>query len=216
VARVHGNISLAQVIGNAADRRANDLAVSLPGIVVSYNPATETATIKPGVSRLVPSVEDPDDDVVEELPAIHDVPVAWYRARGVSIVPPVGLTPGDPVTLLCMDRDISAWLRSGALSEPDDARSHSWANAIAIPGLVPSSNPFTAPVDAAALASKLDAIFQAISAIPPVPSVSPAVDGAPALVIANAILTAVRAVYLTVPPTPSVVSCASQILKVDL
>ena len=209
MARVFGNISLGEVIGSAADRRARDLNVALPGIVVSYNPATETATIQPAVNRLLPSVSEPDEDVSEELPAIPDVPVSWYRARGVSIVPPAGLLPGDPVTLLCCDRDISAWLRSGTLSDPDDARSHSWANAIAIPGLVPSSNPFSAPSDAAALASQLNWLIATIKAT----VISPGDGGA---AIKAAVAAAFPAVVGAAALTQAVlVSTGSSILKVD-
>lgn len=220
MARVSGNLSLGQVIGDAADRRARELNVSLPGIVVSYDSATETATIQPAVNRLLPSVSDPDEDVSEKLPAIPDVPVAWYRARGVSIVPPEGLSPGDPVTLLCCDRDISAWSRSGALSDPDDARAHSWANAIAIPGLVPSTNPFPAPSDAAALASlvytQLAALTVQVNALTLAhnththtifgPSILPPPAGVPA-----------AAATVLAPTTVLVASLVgSQILKVDL
>ncbi len=209
MARAQGTTTLAQVIGEAAAGAARDVAVALPGIVVSYNPVTETATIKPGVHRLVPAEDEPDEDVAEELPAIPDVKIVWYRARGISAVPPIGLLPGDPVLLLCCDRDISAWMRSGAASEPDDARSHSWANAVAIPGLTPTKNPFPAPLDAAALASKVDMIGRAVS------MGLEATNPATTMALVNVIRTAFLSVYPTLAPLPSLGTCASTILKLD-
>lgn len=153
MARTFGSITWAQVIADAIARGTADVSVALPGIVVSYNPATERATVRPAISRLVEAEDEPDLDVTEGLPAIPDVPVQWYRARGVSIKPPVGLLPGDPVMLHCCDRDISAWLRSGALSDPEDARSHHWNNAICVPGIQSVATQFPVPTDAAALAS---------------------------------------------------------------
>ncbi len=203
------NISIGEAVNDALDARDRRLSKALPGTVVTYNAATKTATVKPGVHRLVPSVSDPDDDEIEELPAIPDVPVCWPVGRGFAITPGIGLLPGDPVLLVCCDRDISGWLRTGTPSDPDDARLHSWGSAVAIPGLVHSAYANT-PVDAAALASRLDTIFRAISALPDpttLPTVLTAVIG---------IINAVKLSYpILAPSVPSVASCGSSILKVD-
>lgn len=150
-----GSRSFSEALQIVFDKRARALGGALPGNVVSYDPATHTATVKPGVHRLVPSVEDFDEDLVEELPAIHGVPIQWPRARGFALVG--SLSPGDPVLLVCMDRDMSAWLRTGSAAAPDDARPRSWASCVAIPGLVPSKGGYDAPTDAAALASRVEA-----------------------------------------------------------
>lgn len=207
MARTFGTTSLADVIRSATADAVRDAAVALPGIVVSYNAVTETATIKPAISRLVQTEDEPEEDEPEELPAIPDVKIIWYRARGISIAPPIsspGLLPGDPVLLVCCDRDISSWMQSGAVSEPDDYRSHSWGNAVAFPGLTPTANPFPAPADAAALASKVDAIGRYLA------TAVAATTPAETMAAVNLILLAFKESYPTILST-----CASTILKVS-
>ena len=147
-------VSIAEALSIALDRREAALSKALPGTVVEYDVITRTCTVQPGVHRLVPSVDDPWGDEIEELPSIPNVPVMWPQGRGFAILPALGLLPGDPVLLICCDRDISGWLRTGLPSEPDDARSHSWGSTVAIPGLVHDAYVNT-PTDAAALASKV-------------------------------------------------------------
>lgn len=136
------------------DERERSMSKALPGTVVTYDSATKTCTVRPGVHRLVMSADDFDEDEIEELPAIPNVPVMWPQGRGFAFTPTIGLLPGDPVLLICCDRDISGWLTTGVPSEPDDSRSHSWSSAVAIPGLVPATY-VNVPADAAALASRV-------------------------------------------------------------
>jgi hypothetical protein len=114
------------------------------------------------------------------------------------------------VLLVACDRDISPWRRTGEPSEPEDARLHDWNNAVAIPGLVPDSSPFDAPGDAAALASKLDQIFRAISGL------TTATNPATVITLANGILTAVRAVYPGADGAPNLITTVgSEVLKLE-
>lgn len=133
----------------------NNLGVCLPGNVESYDAGTQTASIRLGVIRLLPSATNEDEDEVEYLPPLVHVPVSWFRARGVSMVG--YLQAGDPVTVFCCDRDISAWRRSGGLSEPDGTRTHHWSSSVAFPGLEADVGGFPAPSHAAALDSKVEA-----------------------------------------------------------
>ncbi len=150
------------------------MAKTLPGVVVSYDATSKTCSVQPAVHLLVPTEADPDEDYVEELPVLLDVPVAWPRAQGYSLVG--SLSPGDSVLLVACDRDISGWRRSGKASEPDTAQVHSWSSAIAIPGLQPDSGGFATPSDKAALASDLDKLIGILKGWSPVTS-----DGGAAL-----------------------------------
>jgi Phage protein Gp138 N-terminal domain len=182
--------SLGDVILTALDTRLRNTAVALPGTVESYNASDGTCTVKPGVNRMVPSFDDEDLDVSEELPSLQDVPVCWLVGRGIQVKG--SLQPGDTVLLLAMDRDMSGWQRTGKHSDPEDGRMHSWSSCVAIPGLVPASSPFPEPTDAAALSSKLDALIAAIlSATPAAPAGSDA--GEPGLL-------ALQAKLLAAPP----------------
>jgi len=129
-----------------------NLAVSLPGVVVSYDKDTRTANIQPAVDRLLPLADDPDTDVPEKLPVLQGVPVCWPCGTNFAILGE--LSAGDPVLLVCQDRDISAWRDTGKRSVPGDNSMHSWASAVAIPGLRADAGVLpTIPGDAAALAS---------------------------------------------------------------
>lgn len=203
------NVSLAEVLRRAMDARERQLAVALPGTVVSYDASTLTATIRPGVNRLVPSIAE-DDDEVEELPAIPAVPVCWPVGRGFKFV--ATLDVGDPVLLVCCDRDISGWLRSGAPADPDDARTHTWANAVAIPGLVHQSYT-NAPSDAAALASKVDKLIKVICN-----TTVPASGGG--LALQTSMRTAFPGFASVIPTVPApepigITSVASTVLKLE-
>lgn len=149
-------------------------AVALPGIVLSYDEASQTATVQPAVNRLVPSELDPDEDESETIPAVQHVPVLWLVGRGIKVK--ATLEPGDSVLLIATDRDFSAWSRTGAVSDPDDVRVHHWQNAVAVPGLVPDTSSFPEPVDAAVLASKLDPLLRALSPLVPVDTSPPPVS----------------------------------------
>jgi len=166
-ANLIGGLTLAEVMNSAADARERHFGVALPGIVLSYDSATQTASIQPAVNRWVPDESSPDEDLSEPLPALQSVPVMWPKGRNFSVTGT--LAAGDPVLLVCIDRDMSGWRTSGAQSDPQDARLHDWSSAVAIPGLVPSTSPFPVPSDAAALASlvlaRLNALVSSVNTL---------------------------------------------------
>jgi hypothetical protein len=189
-ANLIGGLTLAEVMNNAADARERHFGVALPGIVLSYDAATQTASIQPAVNRWVPDESSPDEDLSEPLPALQSVPVMWPKGRNFSVTGT--LAAGDPVLLVCIDRDMSGWRTSGAQSDPQDARLHDWSSAVAIPGLVPSTSPFSVPSDAAALANVLDTLGRSVAAL------GGAAPGAPSIVVATLpdVATAVNAIIL--------------------
>lgn len=155
--------TLHSVINKNIDRRMNSIAKALPGVVVSYDADSKTCSVKPAVHRLVPTAYDENEDYVEEIAVIPNVPVAWPCGRNFRVVGT--LSPGDSVLLVACDRDISGWRRSGKASEPDSAQKHSWSSAIAIPGLEPDGEGFGEPGDAAALASMLDKLIRVLMTV---------------------------------------------------
>ena len=50
-ANLTDDLTLAEVMDNAADARERHFGVALPGIVLSYDAATQTASIQPAVNR---------------------------------------------------------------------------------------------------------------------------------------------------------------------
>lgn len=153
-------VDLPTILQNAIDASLNEVGVAMPGTVVSYS--NGKASVKPGLHKLIPALDDDDVDLVEEQPTIQNVSVIWPRGRNFSIQGT--LVAGDPVLLVCLDRDPSGWLQTGQPAEPDDTRVHHWSNAVAIPGLL--AGPTTWPTtDALVLASKLDSFLRTISGL---------------------------------------------------
>jgi len=190
------------------------VGVALPGNVVAY--ADGFADIRPGVRRLAPSETAFEPDYPEEIPVIPSVPVIWPRGRNFRIVGELGV--GDPVLLVCADYDISGWLRSGKLSDPEDAREHSWGHgAVCIPGLIPDVGwSASAPADAAALASVVDAFGNQIAGLTP-PTNPAETQAAVAFIIAafNLAMNGVSFPSGLPSPSPTAGTCASDTLLTD-
>jgi len=190
-ANLIGGLTLGEVLTDAADARERHFGVALPGIIVSYDSGTQTASVQPAVNRWVPDESSPDEDLSEPLPVLQSVPVMWPKGRNFAFAGT--LSAGDPVLLVCIDRDMSGWRSSGAQSDPQDARLHDWASAVAIPGLVPSTTSFSpAPTDAAALANVLDTLGRAVATL------GGAAPGPPSVIVATLpdVAAAVNAIIL--------------------
>jgi len=93
----------------------------LPGIVRSYDVATQTATVELAVQLLGNTV-----------PPLPEVPVMWPGgAAGHLHVP---LAAGDTVMVLFSEEDFSGWWGTGSISAPRVLARHG-LHALAIPGL---------------------------------------------------------------------------------
>jgi len=135
-----------------------DLRLSLrthtPATVVSYDPATQTATVTVDALAIVkdhttpPTVADPAPTAPQAPVVLQGVPVSWPRtAQGYLTLP---LAPGDTGELHVHDRSLAAWRALGAATDPIAAWTHSLADGVFSPGLGPSSSPIAPPTDATA------------------------------------------------------------------
>lgn len=118
--------TLEQVIRMAIEARLLDVHVSMPGIIESYDPGTQTATIQPSLKRKY------EDGVVVALPLINKVPVVFPRGDGWQITGP--LKKGNPVTIVFSERSLEVWKKKGGVVDPADPRKFHISDAIAIPG----------------------------------------------------------------------------------
>lgn len=107
--------------------------VALPGKVLSYDASTERAEVEPQVPNILRK-RDTQERVLEWPPVLPSVPVQFPGGGGVRITWP--LKKGDTVTLLCHDRMIAEWLRTGSKIDPGDERMQHLGSAIALPGLL--------------------------------------------------------------------------------
>lgn len=129
------------VIREAIKGALADLHTCLPGQIVVYNPAKQTATVAPVIKR---QMKKADGSKAHELiPPIHNVPVLFPRGGGTSILWP--LVTGDGVLLVFSEAATAQWRSTGQISEPGDTRRHELSYAFAIPGVAPTTNPVTPP-----------------------------------------------------------------------
>ena len=113
----------AAILGELAKVRT-----TIPGVVQSFDAATQRASIQPGVAlRLL------NGEAVGE-PLLVDVPVVYPGAGGYSIYYPLAV--GDEVLVVFAERSIDEWLAAGGYNRAAaDPRRFSAPDAIAIPGL---------------------------------------------------------------------------------
>lgn len=120
-----------QVIKNALKESRNDMRVAMPAVILSYDKNKQLAKVQPSFKRTY------QDGEKVSMPPIFNVPVAHPRAGSAIIHMP--LKKGDSVLLVFADRSIDKWLTTGGNVDPDDTRDHHLSDAIAYPGLYPST-----------------------------------------------------------------------------
>lgn len=175
-------------------------AYILPGTVVAYDQGANTADVRPGVRRAVPTTVD-GETVTEALATVFAARVVWPGGAGGYFA--ASLSPGDKVLLLCCDDDPSDFLRTGEVSDPGDVRRNRPGHAVCIPGLdvkpdvglVAAKAAIGGSSDAAALASMTRAHFalvamalDSIAAAVPTPNPYPASGVPSAATFGSAVL----------------------------
>ena len=179
---MHKQKTLTEAVKRTLESFSLGLHVALPGVVRSYDNATQTAEIEPGVQRVILAEDEEEgEDTPEGLPILPAVLVLWPRAGSFFLHFP--LVAGDSVMLLFSESDINEWRKSGGVVDPGVPARHGLSGAVAIPGMYPQGSPIasnSAPMighdsgirieftqlsikvggdsDAAALASKVDAL----------------------------------------------------------
>lgn len=109
----------------------------MPGTVVSYDAAEQSATVQVGV-RVLDNDEDAEGGPrLVDVPTLQDVPVCQLAGGGFLVNVP--LAPGDPVLVLYCEQDPSIWLESGEVSDPPDITRHGLAGPVCIPGPRPAT-----------------------------------------------------------------------------
>ena len=114
--------TLTEVLGAILDTWADQVHTAMPGKIMSYDHATQTAYIQPQLGL--------------GLPVIPSVPVVWPLVYG-------DLSVGDTVLCIFCEADIDLWRSQGEAGEPLDRGKHGLHSAVAIAGLRPASSPLT-------------------------------------------------------------------------
>lgn len=118
-------LTLESAILMAIDAGMSQIWTALPGRVVSFDAATQRATVQPTVSNV---------DPVRALPAVV-VPVSFPRAGGYLLTLPVNA--GDTGVLVFSALSAQSWLKSGTEGPPQDTRRHI-SPICFLPGVSPS------------------------------------------------------------------------------
>jgi hypothetical protein len=118
--------TLEEVISEAIADSLLNLYTSMPGQVVSYDPAKQTISVKPCIKST------DANGVVTERPQIDNVPVMFPRGKKSSFTFPI--QAGDPVLLVFSMRSLDVWKQKGGIVDPLDFRKFNITDAFAIPG----------------------------------------------------------------------------------
>lgn len=133
------NDTLGAAFRDIIDAFLGDMHTAIPAQVVAYDAAAQTVDVQPMVKRVI--VDDDGNEVVEQLPQITGVPVAFPSGGGYMVTFPIAAN--DYVMLVFSERPIDTWLSSGNESDPGDLRHHDLSDAVAIPCIRPTSKAFT-------------------------------------------------------------------------
>lgn len=104
-----------------------DVATSIPGHVVAFNPDTQLAQIQIGIKRI--DVQGKKFDP----PPLIEVPV--YFAGGSKYGVEHQLDPNDEGIILFSQRCIDGWFNTGGIAENPILRFHDYSDAMFLPGL---------------------------------------------------------------------------------
>lgn len=111
-------------INSLIDRRDRYNQTSFVAAVVSYDRATQTATVSPQHLEVWAAEEDP-----VPLPDLDNVPVLFPGGGGYSIT--WDLAGGDFVLVVCTKYSLDVWRQRAEVSDPGDFRKFGLSGAVA-------------------------------------------------------------------------------------
>jgi hypothetical protein len=202
-----------EVIHESIKRSLDGVHTAIPAIVSTYNAALQQVAVQP---------------VIDGMPPLEDVPVAWPRGGGHFLHMPI--IPTDAVLLVFCEQDFNPWRLGGIPLAPALLRRHGLF-AYAIPGAAPDLSPIASAATYPGAVLGLDGGFivhvgatgvdlgaypatQAVALAAVVDSILSSLQGiiAAAVPVPNdggaAILTALQA-WAPVPTASTVVRCSA-------
>lgn len=131
--------TLAANIKQGIDSRLKDLHTSMPGIIETFDPVKQLASIQPAIKRIFITREG-DIEILTpaNLPILINVPIIFPRGGGFSLTFPV--KKGDECLLTFCERSIDNWHETGQVRVPGARRFHSLSDATAFVGISSLTN----------------------------------------------------------------------------
>lgn len=124
--------TLAEVIEGAIETYLEQHYTMLPGVVVSYDAETQTASVQPTVKQRY-FTED-GEVAASDFPVIPGVVVLFPGgAHGSRLTFP--LESGTPVAILFSSISLERWRSTGKILDPGNDRRNALPDAICVPGL---------------------------------------------------------------------------------
>lgn len=115
------------IINGWTKQQIDNAHVALPGVITSYNPSSNRASVKPSGNFQA------KDGRSLPYPVIYNAPVLFPSGSGGKAAVTFPIQSGDGCLIVFSDESISGYLAGRAT--PDDPRKHSMNDAIVIPGL---------------------------------------------------------------------------------
>ena len=140
--------SPSEEFGMQFNRMAGQIRCAMPGVIQSFDPVTQTATVQPAIKMRVNIGEGVKQ---MDMPPIDNVPVVLPFAQGAGFLLTLPIKAGDECLIVFSDRSMDNFMQSGGVqptvaTASDDTttpRAHSLSDAICIPGII--SNPQAVP-----------------------------------------------------------------------
>lgn len=107
------------------------------GKVLSFDPASSTATIEVQIPRIERDPNDPTRNITKPPFIIKNMPVVFPRSQQGFLTFPI--SPGDTGEILVQDRDPSKWLQSGAVVDPVSRFTHNLSFGVFHPSIQPDT-----------------------------------------------------------------------------
>lgn len=126
------NEAFMDAINRVVGEHISEINTMVPGVVVSYNPDTNRAVVRPSLPKRLADGTD------LQPPQIVSVPVKWPGGGGGRMTFPI--KAGDPCEIRFSQRGLDNWM-GGSAGSSDDPRSFDLNDAVCDPGLAPVGIP---------------------------------------------------------------------------
>lgn len=112
-----------------------DLRCASPGIIHSFDAATQTAEIQLALTERI-KIDGVESN--EKVPLLVDVPIVIPQIKGYSLTFPIEV--GDECLVIFSDTCFDAWFQSGGIQNQMDLRRHDLSDGFAIIGVKSQPN----------------------------------------------------------------------------
>lgn len=146
--------TLTDLIKLASRNTKLGIRTAVPSRVVTYNDATQRATIQPDIL----AVMNTEVGIQPQLPIeLVEIPIAWPRTKLGYLTFP--LAKDDTGLLVISDRSIDKWSTQGVPTDPGFNHTHNLIDGVFYPGLHSDTDPITPPT------SGTDTVLEGTTAI---------------------------------------------------